>query len=37
MEKDKSIGEIAYLIGYSSPQYFSKAFKKKYGISPGAF
>ncbi len=37
LEKDKSIGEIAYLIGYSSPQYFSKAFKKKYGTSPGAF
>lgn len=37
LEKDKSVGEIAYLIGYSSPQYFSKAFKKKYGISPGAF
>ena len=29
-----SIQEIAYQTGYSSPEYFSRAFKKKYGINP---
>ncbi|MHA4810439.1 helix-turn-helix domain-containing protein [Flavitalea flava] len=30
-----TISEIAYQTGYSSPQYFSNAYKKKYGIPPG--
>jgi AraC-like DNA-binding protein len=30
----KNISEVAYETGYSSPSYFSKAFKKKYGASP---
>lgn len=30
----KSINELSYELGYSSPQHFSKAFKKKYGIPP---
>lgn len=30
----KNISEIAYETGYSSPSYFSKAFKKKYGVNP---
>lgn len=34
MNTTKNISEIAYEAGYSSPSYFSKAFKKKYGISP---
>lgn len=29
-----SICEIAEAVGYSDPLYFSRAFKKKYGISP---
>ena len=29
-----SIKEIAELLSYSSPQFFAKEFKKKYGISP---
>jgi AraC family transcriptional activator of pyochelin receptor len=33
-DANKSVGEVAYEIGYSSPEHFSKAFKKKYGISP---
>lgn len=33
---DKSAKEIAYEAGYSSPQYFSKAFKKKYGVTPNS-
>ncbi|AXY77747.1 AraC family transcriptional regulator [Paraflavitalea soli] len=34
MNTSKNISEIAYETGYSSPSYFSKAFKKKYGVSP---
>jgi AraC-like DNA-binding protein len=33
-DANKSVSEIAYQIGYSSPEHFSKAFKKKYGLSP---
>ena len=29
-----SIAEVAELVGYKDPLYFSKAFKKMYGISP---
>ena len=32
-----SIKEIAQLSGFSDPLYFSKVFKKKYGISPGEY
>lgn len=37
--KDTSlpISEIAYEVGYSSPGYFSTAFKNKYGITPNRF
>lgn len=31
---DKSAKEIAYETGYSSPQHFSKAFKKEFGNTP---
>ncbi len=34
LETDKPGKEIAYEIGYSSPQHFSTAFKKEYGITP---
>ncbi len=34
LNKDKPVSEIAYELGYSSPQHFSLAFKKKFGISP---
>lgn len=34
MNTTKNISEIAYETGYSSPSYFSKAFKKKYGAGP---
>ena len=31
---DRSIAEIAYDLGYSSPQHFAKAFKEKFGLTP---
>lgn len=31
------IKEIAYRVGYSTPQYFSRMFKNKYGFSPQVF
>lgn len=34
MNTTKNVSEIAYETGYSSPSYFSKAFKKKYGAGP---
>ncbi|MDN5214855.1 AraC family transcriptional regulator [Fulvivirgaceae bacterium BMA12] len=36
-DSGKSIGEIAYLLGYYSPQHFANAFRKKFGISPSEF
>ena len=32
----ESIGEVAELVGYRDPLYFSKAFKKIYGFSPSS-
>lgn len=32
-----SISDITEYIGYASPSYFSRAFKKQYGITPQAF
>ena len=34
LEGKKTATEIAFELGYASPQHFSKAFKQKYGISP---
>jgi signal transduction histidine kinase/DNA-binding response OmpR family regulator len=36
-ESGKSIAEIAYETGFSSPSYFSKCFKDLYNISPTEF
>jgi len=36
-QKKKTVGEIAFELGYSSIQHFSKAFRKKYGLPPRAF
>ncbi len=30
----ETVKEVAYLVGYSDPLYFSKVFRKVYGISP---
>lgn len=37
LNPDKSISEVAYDLGFEYPQYFSRLFKKKEGISPTAF
>ena len=36
-ETDFTSAEIAYKVGYSSPSYFNKSFRKRYGITPGAY
>lgn len=33
-QEDLSIAEIAYAVGFSSPSYFSTAFKKRFNVSP---
>lgn len=33
-QQDYSMKDIAYRLGYSSPQYFIKIFKETYGITP---
>lgn len=32
---DRSIAEIAYTTGFTSPSYFNKCFKDEFGVSPG--
>lgn len=32
---DRSIAEIAYATGFTSPSYFNKCFKDEFGVSPG--
>lgn len=34
LDKNHSVEQIGSLLGFSSPAYFSSAFKKKYGLSP---
>lgn len=34
LDQHKTVGEIADMLGYSSIQHFSNAFKKKFGCSP---
>jgi AraC-like DNA-binding protein len=36
-EKQKSVTQIAFELGYASLQHFSAAFKKKYGVPPAKF
>ena len=32
-----NISEVAYMVGFSDPKYFSTCFKKQFGISPSKF
>ena len=34
LDSNKTIKQIAFSLGYSSPQHFSSAFRKKFGLSP---
>lgn len=36
-EKNLSIAEITYCLGYNTPSYFSKCFKEKYKLTPIQF
>jgi len=36
-KSELSISEIAYSVGYTSPEYFSTVFKNRYGVSPSNF
>lgn len=36
-EHNLTIGEIGYQLGFSSPAYFSKCFKKQYGMTPADY
>ena len=33
---EKSMAEIAYEVGFTSPSYFTKCFKDEFGVSPGS-
>lgn len=37
LKPNKSISEVAYELGFEYPQYFSRLFKKKVGVSPREF
>lgn len=37
LEKDLSVADVAYLLGYNDPKYFCRIFKKKYGVTPSAW
>ncbi|MGY3794870.1 helix-turn-helix domain-containing protein [Aquimarina sp. 433] len=37
LKPNKSISEVAYDLGFEYPQYFSRVFKKKEGMSPSAY
>ena len=37
LQPNKSVSEVAYELGFEYPQYFSRLFKKKEGISPSEF
>ena len=36
-KSDANVSEIAYQVGFNSPSYFTKCFKKHYGTTPNDF
>lgn len=37
LESEYKVAEIAYMVGYNNPKYFSKIFAKQFGSSPSKF
>jgi AraC-like DNA-binding protein len=37
MENKYSVSEIAYMVGFGTPAYFSSCFKKTYQLSPSEY
>lgn len=37
MENEYRVNEISYIVGFSSPSYFSKCFYKQFGVLPKSF
>ncbi len=37
LQKKRSISEIIYMVGFSSPSYFTRCFKENYGCTPKEF
>ena len=35
-QNEYSISEIAYMVGFNSPSYFTNSFRKKYGVTPSS-
>ncbi|WP_215224652.1 hybrid sensor histidine kinase/response regulator transcription factor [Echinicola shivajiensis] len=35
--EDKNVSEVAYAVGFSDPNYFSRTFKEKYGVPPSGY
>jgi len=36
-KQKKTVSEVAYAVGFSTPSYFSKLFKDRFGRSPSEY
>jgi AraC-like DNA-binding protein len=36
-KSNKTVAEICYMVGFSTPNYFAKAFKAKYNVVPSEY
>ncbi|MNY41632.1 Xylose operon regulatory protein [compost metagenome] len=36
-KSNKTISEICYMVGFSTPNYFAKSFKAKYNVLPSEY
>jgi signal transduction histidine kinase/ligand-binding sensor domain-containing protein/CheY-like chemotaxis protein len=37
LESDYLVSEVGYMVGFSSPSYFTKCFQKQFGMKPGDY
>ena len=37
VEGNYLVSEVGYMVGFSSPSYFSKCFYKQFGVKPGDY